>query len=171
MSLVDTPLASAELAVVAARPQGTAARVCGVALFLVPRRRKDGELNYFIRLQDKTADPVCFCQWNELRNCGISSASKPPGSVLRCLFSCTRKLRCTGALKQPMHSMKRIVLIASIVSVMLTLLLNPVITNARPSHWPHWGHQNHGGAHISKKHHSTEPKAMHPKTAKRHRHP
>jgi acyl-CoA dehydrogenase len=51
-----TSNASAELAVVAARPEGAAAGVRGLALFLVPRYRKDGELNYFIRrLKDKIA--------------------------------------------------------------------------------------------------------------------
>jgi alkylation response protein AidB-like acyl-CoA dehydrogenase len=48
--------ASAELAVVAARPDRAAAGVRGLALFLVPRYRRDGELNYFIRrLKDKIA--------------------------------------------------------------------------------------------------------------------
>jgi acyl-CoA dehydrogenase len=48
--------ASAELAVVAARPDGAAAGVRGLALFLVPRYRKNGELNCFIRrLKDKIA--------------------------------------------------------------------------------------------------------------------
>ena len=48
--------AGAELAVVAARPGGSAAGVRGLALFLVPRYRKDGELNYFVRrLKDKIA--------------------------------------------------------------------------------------------------------------------
>ena len=46
--------ANAELAVVAARPEGAAAGVRGLALFLVPRYRHDGQLNYFIRrLKDK----------------------------------------------------------------------------------------------------------------------
>ena len=46
----------AELAVVAARPEGAAAGVRGLALFLVPRYRENGELNYFIRrLKDKIA--------------------------------------------------------------------------------------------------------------------
>jgi acyl-CoA dehydrogenase len=46
--------AGAELAVVAARPEGAAAGVRGLDLFLVPRHRKDGELNYFVRrLKDK----------------------------------------------------------------------------------------------------------------------
>jgi len=48
--------AGAELAVVAARPEGAAAGVRGLALFLVPRYRKNGGLNYFIRrLKDKIA--------------------------------------------------------------------------------------------------------------------
>lgn len=46
--------AGAELAVVAARPEGAPQNVRGLALFLVPRRRKDGSLNYFVRrLKDK----------------------------------------------------------------------------------------------------------------------
>jgi len=46
----------AELAVVAARPEGAPADVRGLALFLVPRQRENGDLNYFIRrLKDKVA--------------------------------------------------------------------------------------------------------------------
>ena len=46
----------AELAVVAARPEGAPPGVRALALFLVPRYRKDGSLNYFIRrLKDKIA--------------------------------------------------------------------------------------------------------------------
>jgi acyl-CoA dehydrogenase len=46
----------AELAVVAARPEGAPSGVRGLALFLVPRYRSNGALNYFIRrLKDKTA--------------------------------------------------------------------------------------------------------------------
>jgi alkylation response protein AidB-like acyl-CoA dehydrogenase len=48
--------AAAELAVVAARPEGGAPGVRGLALFLVPRFRQDGTLNRFLRrLKDKTA--------------------------------------------------------------------------------------------------------------------
>src|SRR5215472_3431349 len=48
--------AGAELAVVAARPDGAVPGVRGLALFLVPRYRRDGSLNYFIRrLKDKIA--------------------------------------------------------------------------------------------------------------------
>lgn len=46
----------AELAVVAARPEGAPAGVRGLALFLVPREREDGTLNYHVRrLKDKVA--------------------------------------------------------------------------------------------------------------------
>ncbi len=48
--------AIAELAVVAARPEGAPQNVRGLALYLVPRCRDDGRLNYFIRrLKDKIA--------------------------------------------------------------------------------------------------------------------
>jgi alkylation response protein AidB-like acyl-CoA dehydrogenase len=48
--------ANAELVVVAARPAGAPQGVRGVALFLVPRHRADGSLNYFLRrLKDKIA--------------------------------------------------------------------------------------------------------------------
>jgi len=48
--------AGAELAVVAARPEGAAPNVRGLALYLVPRYRHNGQLNYTIRrLKDKIA--------------------------------------------------------------------------------------------------------------------
>jgi len=48
--------AGAELAIVAARPEDAPQTVRGLALFLVPRLRKDGRLNYTIRrLKDKIA--------------------------------------------------------------------------------------------------------------------
>jgi acyl-CoA dehydrogenase len=51
-----TSNAGAELAVVAARAEGAATGVRGLSLFLVPRYREDGELNYFVRrLKDKIA--------------------------------------------------------------------------------------------------------------------
>jgi acyl-CoA dehydrogenase len=51
-----TSNAGAELALAAARPEGSRAGVRGVALFLVPRVRVNGELNYFVRrLKDKIA--------------------------------------------------------------------------------------------------------------------
>jgi len=46
----------AELAVVAARPEGAPAGVRGLALYLLPRYREDGSLNYTIRrMKDKIA--------------------------------------------------------------------------------------------------------------------
>ncbi len=48
--------AGAELAVIAARPEGAAKGVRGLSLYLVPRYREDGQLNYQIRrLKDKIA--------------------------------------------------------------------------------------------------------------------
>ncbi|MFZ0481005.1 MAG: acyl-CoA dehydrogenase family protein [Terriglobales bacterium] len=48
--------AGAELAVVAARPEGAPQNVRGLSLYLVPRRSEDGQLNYQIRrLKDKIA--------------------------------------------------------------------------------------------------------------------
>lgn len=48
--------AGAELAVVAARPEQAPEGVRGLALFLVPRYREEGQLNYFLRrLKDKIA--------------------------------------------------------------------------------------------------------------------
>jgi acyl-CoA dehydrogenase len=48
--------AGAELAVVAARPEGASPGVRGLALFVLPRRRQDGQLNYTIRrIKDKIA--------------------------------------------------------------------------------------------------------------------
>jgi acyl-CoA dehydrogenase len=48
--------AGAEMAVVAARPEGAPQTVRGLALYLVPRYRQDRQLNYFIRrLKEKIA--------------------------------------------------------------------------------------------------------------------
>src|ERR1700722_8290239 len=68
----------AELAVVAARPEGAAAGVRGLALFLVPRYREDGGLNYFIRrLKDKIATrsvPTGEVELNESEGCLLGAA-------------------------------------------------------------------------------------------------
>jgi acyl-CoA dehydrogenase len=48
--------AGAELAAVAARPEGAPRNVRGLSLYLLPRRDEDGQLNYLIRrLKDKIA--------------------------------------------------------------------------------------------------------------------
>ena len=41
--------AGAEVAVVVARPRGAEAGVRGLALFVLPRYRSDGSLNYHVR--------------------------------------------------------------------------------------------------------------------------
>jgi len=59
----------AELAVVAARPRKSPSGVRGIALFLVPRYRKNGQLNYFVRrLKDKIATRTVPTGEVELRN-------------------------------------------------------------------------------------------------------
>lgn len=61
--------AGAELAVVAARPEGAPSNVRGLALYLVPRFRQDGQLNYFIRrLKNKIATRSVPTGEIELRN-------------------------------------------------------------------------------------------------------
>ena len=61
--------AAADLAVVAARPEGAAPGVRGLALFLVPRRRTDGSLNFSLRrLKDKIATRSVPTGEIELRN-------------------------------------------------------------------------------------------------------
>ncbi len=59
----------AELAVVAGRPQGAPEGVRGIALFLVPREREDGSLNYLIRrIKDKIGTRSVPTGEVELRN-------------------------------------------------------------------------------------------------------
>ena len=61
--------AGAELAVVAARPEGAPQNVRGLSLYLVPRRSEDGQLNYQIRrLKDKIATRSVPTGEIELRN-------------------------------------------------------------------------------------------------------
>jgi acyl-CoA dehydrogenase len=61
--------AGAELAVVAARREGAPQNVRGLSLYLVPRRREDGQLNYLIRrLKDKIATRSVPTGEIELRN-------------------------------------------------------------------------------------------------------
>lgn len=61
--------AGAQLAVVAARPEGAPKNVRGLALYLVPRHSENGQLNYFIRrLKDKIATRSVPTGEIELRN-------------------------------------------------------------------------------------------------------
>ena len=62
--------AGAEIAVVAARPEGSPRTVRGLALYAVPRQHRDGTLNYFIRrLKDKIATRSVPTGEIELRDC------------------------------------------------------------------------------------------------------
>jgi alkylation response protein AidB-like acyl-CoA dehydrogenase len=77
-----TSNANAELAVVAARPEGAAAGVRGLALLLVPRYRKSGELNYFIRrLKDKIATRSVPTGEVELRDSEGHLLGSPEGGI------------------------------------------------------------------------------------------
>src|SRR3990172_7788281 len=72
----------AELAVVAARPEGAPSGVRGLALFLVPRRRDDGELNYFVRrLKDKIATRSVPTGEVELRDSEAYLLGKPEWGI------------------------------------------------------------------------------------------
>lgn len=73
--------AGAELAVVAARPEGAPDGVRGLGLFLVPRYRDDGKLNYFIRrLKDKIATRSVATGEIELRDSEAWLLGSSPGS-------------------------------------------------------------------------------------------
>jgi len=68
----------AELAVVAARPEGAPQTVRGLALFLLPRRRENGELNYTVRrLKDKIATRSVPTGEVELRDSEAYLLGKP----------------------------------------------------------------------------------------------
>ena len=72
----------AELAVVAARPEGAPAGVRGLALFLVPRRREDGSLNYTVRrIKDKIATRSVPTGEVELRDTAGYLLGTPEGGI------------------------------------------------------------------------------------------
>jgi acyl-CoA dehydrogenase len=74
--------AGAELAVVAARPKGAPAGVRGLALFLLPRHRGNGELNYTIRrLKDKIATRSVPTGEVELRDSEAYLLGKPDEGI------------------------------------------------------------------------------------------
>jgi acyl-CoA dehydrogenase len=73
----------AELAVVAARPEGAPAGVRGLAPFLVPRHQPNGQLNYFVRrLKDKIATRSVPTGEVELRSEGYLLGSVDSGIYL-----------------------------------------------------------------------------------------
>lgn len=72
----------AELAVVAARPEGASGGVGGLALFLVPRYRENGALNYFIRrLKDKISTRSVPTGEVELRNSEAYLLGRPEWGI------------------------------------------------------------------------------------------
>ncbi len=74
--------AGADLAVVAARPEGAPQGVRGLALFLLPKRREDGELNYTVRrLKDKVATRSVPTGEIELRASEAWLLGKPESGV------------------------------------------------------------------------------------------
>jgi alkylation response protein AidB-like acyl-CoA dehydrogenase len=78
--------AGADVAVVAARPAGAPAGVRGLALFLVPRRRAEGGLNYDIRrLKDKIGTRLVPTGEVELRSSEGYRLGKPGEGVYHIL--------------------------------------------------------------------------------------
>ncbi len=74
--------AGADLAVVAARPQGAPAGVRGLSLFLVPRYAEGGRLNYTIRrVKDKIATRSVPTAEIELRNAEAHLLGRPEHGV------------------------------------------------------------------------------------------
>lgn len=74
--------AGADLAVVAARPQGAPASVRGLALFLLPRQRADGNLNYTIRrIKDKIGTRSVPTGEVELRDSQAYLLGKPEWGI------------------------------------------------------------------------------------------
>lgn len=72
----------AELAVVAARPEGAAGDVRGLALFLLPRQRENGTLNYCVRrLKDKIATRSVPTGEVELRLSEAYLLGQPEGGI------------------------------------------------------------------------------------------
>ena len=72
----------AELAVVAARPKGAPSGVRGLALFLLPRLRQNGDLNYTIRrLKDKIATRSVPTGEVELRDSEAYLLGKPDEGI------------------------------------------------------------------------------------------
>ncbi len=74
--------AGAELAVVAARPEGAPWNVRGLALFLVPKYREDGSLNYLLRrLKDKIGTRSVPTGEVELRDSKAYLLGKPEWGI------------------------------------------------------------------------------------------
>jgi acyl-CoA dehydrogenase len=92
--------AGAELAVVAARQEGAPQNVRGLSLYLVPRRREDGQLNYQIRrLKDKIATRSVPTGEIELRNSEAWLLGQPEQGIYLILevLNLSRVANCVGS--------------------------------------------------------------------------
>jgi alkylation response protein AidB-like acyl-CoA dehydrogenase len=90
----------AELAVVAARRAGTPPNVRGLSLFLLPRYREDGSLNYFIpRLKDKIGTRSVPTGEVELRDSEAYLLGKPEQGIYLILevLNISRVANCIGS--------------------------------------------------------------------------
>lgn len=95
-----TSNAIADVAVVAARPEGASVGVKGLALFLVPKRRESGDLNYALRrLKDKIATRSVFTGEIELRNSEAYLLGKPEHGIYLILevLNCSRVCNAIGS--------------------------------------------------------------------------
>ncbi|NUM55555.1 MAG: acyl-CoA dehydrogenase family protein [Candidatus Hydrogenedentes bacterium] len=95
-----TSNAIADVAVVAARPEGAAKGVRGLALYLVPKRREDGELNYGIRrIKDKIATRSVFTGEVELRDSEAYLLGNPEHGIYHILevLNCSRVCNAIGS--------------------------------------------------------------------------
>lgn len=90
----------AELAVVAARPRGAPSGVRGLVLFLLPRQRQNGELNYTIRrLKDKISTRSVPTGEIELRDSEAYLLGKPDEGIYLILevLNVSRIANCIGS--------------------------------------------------------------------------
>lgn len=95
-----TSNACADLAVVAARPEGGPTGVRGLALYLVPKRREDGSLNFHLRrLKNKIATRSVFTGEIELRNSEAYLLGKPEHGIYLILevLNCSRVCNAVGS--------------------------------------------------------------------------
>jgi len=95
-----TSNAIADIAVVAARPEGAAAGVRGLALYLAPKRREDGALNFHIRrIKDKIATRAVITGEIELRDSEAYLLGKPEHGIYHILevLNCSRVCNAIGS--------------------------------------------------------------------------
>jgi hypothetical protein len=64
--------------------------------------------------------------------------------------------------------MKRFTLLPLLLAFLTSAPLSSRV--AASTFWPHWGRGNRSSQHLSKQHHSVQPKAAHPKGLKNLKH-